>query len=376
MNIIAQNLQAMRRNISLVIGAVLLLIAVFLLISKKGGQDKRDENKIQLSLSETGRYLFFDTRLSYNDTKSCGSCHDPKFAFTDGYRRSITAGGENVKHNAPSLINIVYQHYFDWANPNVTTLEKQQERPLFSEHPPELGARGNETTILERLKADTFYQRLFATLFQNEKDPIVFPNIISSIAAFVRTLQSLNSPYDKFMNGDSSSLSSSEKAGMQLFFSERLKCSSCHTPPLFTLATKTTNTDSIYFNIGLYNVLNKNIYPTEDNGLAAITNNTRDDGKFKIPSLRNVSLTSPYMHDGSMNTLEEIIDMYARGGRKTTTGPFAGDGKYNSNKDKRINGFSLAEDEKKELISFLFCLTDSAVLTRPAFQNPFNLGNK
>lgn len=366
----------MRKKLLLVIGLILLLIAVFLLILKKGGRGRQDEKKVQLAVIETGRHLFFDTRLSYNNTKSCGSCHDPKFAFTDGYRTSITAGGDNVKHNAPSLINIVYQHYFDWANPNVTTLEKQHERPLFNEHPPELGAKGNETMILERLKADTFYQRMFAALYPNEKDPFIFSHIISSIAAFIRTVRSFNAPYDKFMTGDSGALSSSVKAGMQLFFSERLKCATCHAPPLFTSATRTTNIDSVYFNIGLYNVLNKNIYPAEDNGLAAITNKIRDDGKFKIPSLRNVSLTAPYMHDGSMNTLEEIIDMYIRGGRKTTTGPFTGDGKYNSNKDKRINGFILSAGEKKDLISFLFSLTDSSVLTNTAFQNPFNLGNK
>ena len=358
--------------ISALIGMIILLWLLF----KKNRQQGTVTQEQERAMIETGRRLFFDTRLSANITKSCGSCHDPQFAFTDGYRRSITAYGENVKHNAPSLINIVFQNYFDWANPAVTTLEKQHERPLFNDHPAELGAKGNEVLILNRLKTDGFYKKKMANAFPGVKDPINFFSIISSISAFVRTLRSFNSPYDKFTKGDTAVLSSNARAGMKLFFSEKLNCSSCHAPTLFTLATKTKNTDSIYFNTGLYNVANKNKYPDEDKGLADITNKTNDDGKFKIPSLRNVALTAPYMHDGSINTLEEVIDMYMNGGRQIISGPLAGDGKNNNLKDKRINGFKLSPVEKKQLIDFLFSLTDSSVLTNPAFQNPFNLINK
>ena len=322
---------------------------------------------------ELGRYLFFDTRLSYNNTKSCGSCHDPIFAFTDGYKTSITAGGENVKHNAPSLVNSFFMRYFDWANSTVTTLEKQHERPLFNEKPIELGAKGNEEVILSQLKADSFYKKQFALVFTDEKNPFQFPNIIKAIAAFTASIQSYNSPYDKFISGDSSALSSSAKAGMQLFFSNKFACSSCHAGKNFTNATSTTNIDSIYFNTGLYNLSTKNIYPADDNGLIAITHKKADDGKFKIPSLRNVAITTPYMHDGSINTLTEVIDMYANGGRKIEAGPFAGDGKANTLKDKRISGFPITKLEKKQLIDFLFSLSDSSVLKNPVFQNPFNL---
>ncbi len=357
---------------------VLLLITTMaaLLLFKKAGTTVALSSKQQAYLIETGRRLFFDTRLSYNNTKSCGSCHDPKFAFTDGYRRSITANGDHVKHNAPSLVNIAFQNYFDWANPGVTTLEKQHERPLFNEHPAELGAKGNETLILKRIRADTVYENLFTKTFPGIKEPISFPAIISSIAAFVQTLHSSNSPYDKFIKGDTAAMSLSAKAGMGLFFSTRLNCSSCHTAPLFTLATITKNKDSIYLNTGLYNVLNKNKYPEDDNGLETFTNNPADNGKFKIPSLRNVLLTAPYMHDGSINTLEEVIDMYANGGRLIRSGPFAGDGKNNNLKDKRIKGFVLLPAEKKQLIDFLFALSDSSVPTNPVFQNPFSLNNK
>ena len=122
----------------------------------------------------------------------------------------------------------------------------------------------------------------------------------------------------------------------------------------------------------MYNVGNKNLYPDLDNGIRSLTEKLTDDGKFKIPSLRNVALTAPYLHDGSTNTLNEIIDQYARGGRLITTGPNAGDGSLNKCKDNRIKGFMLSPKEKQDLINFLFSLTDSSVLTNPDFQNPFN----
>ena len=250
------------------------------------------------------------------------------------------------------------------------------ERPLFNEHPSELGAKGNEEMILKRLQSDPVYQKLFAAAFPAKKDPVRFSDLIRSIAAFLGSLQSFNAPYDRFIQGDTGALSMSAKAGMKLFFSEDLQCASCHTPPLFTLATKTKNTDSIFINTGLYNVSNTNRYPGADKGLAAISCRTDDDGKFKIPALRNVSLTAPYMHDGSINTLEEVIAVYANGGRNIIAGPNTGDGKNNTLKDKRISGFSVSAVEKKQLIDFLFSLADSSVLTNPAFQNPFNLSNK
>lgn len=352
------------------------LLMLYLLFFHKDQQGQTSAGNPDTAMVETGRYLFFDTRLSHNNSKSCGSCHDPKFAFTDGYRRSITANGDNVKHNAPSLVNVVFHHYFDWANPNTTTLEKQHERPLFNENPPELGAKGNEKLILKRLATDTLYRKLFTNAFPHQKEPISFPNIIKALASFVRTLKSENSPYNKFIKGDSAALSSSAKAGMILFLSNRLNCSSCHIPPFLTIATRTTNTDSTYFNTGLYNVLNKNKYPAEDMGLAAITHKREDDGKFKVPSLGNVALTAPYMHDGSINTLEEVVDMYQRGGRLINTGPYAGDGRNNTLKHKLISGFPISAKEKNELLVFLYSLTDSSVLTNTRFQNPFNLNNK
>ncbi|MBL0055777.1 MAG: di-heme enzyme [Chitinophagaceae bacterium] len=365
------------RNGTIIIPVFLLmLVPAWLLLFNKGhsgGSDHKNKNDL---LVETGRYLFFDTRLSYNNTKSCGSCHDPAMAFTDGYRSSSTASGDNVKHNAPSLINVSFHSYFDWANPGVTQLTQQHERPLFNEHPVELGAKGNESIILKKLKTDPRYQKIFARAFPRETDPFHFNNVITAIASFVNSLRSFQSPYDRYTGGDSNALSIQEKTGMALFFSSRLHCAECHKPPLFTAASLTRDLDSIYFNTGLYNVGNKNRYPSGNNGLYEYSGKPADDGRYKTPSLRNVALTAPYMHDGSMANLEEVINAYARGGRRIEQGPLSGDGQLNNCKDKRISGFSLTGPERLALISFLYSLTDSSILTNPAFQNPFTIKDK
>ena len=347
----------------------LVILAVFLLMRKKDSPIGPTNDNIR----DLGRYLFFDNRLSFNNTKSCGSCHDPAMAFTDGYRRSVTAAGENLKHNSPSLVNAALLHYFDWANPSITTLEKQHRRPLFSKDPVELGANMDEKNILQRLRSDSLYQVLFAAAFPGEKDPFDFRHIVPAIASFVRSISSFQSPYDRFMKGDSTAFSISAKEGRQLFFSKQLNCASCHPPPMFTTTSQTMNTDSIYFNTGLYNLMNKNGYPETDNGLRAVTGKNSDNGRFKTPSLRNLAFTAPYMHDGSVNTLDEVITIYTEGGRNIPAGPFAGDGRQNRNKDKRLTGFSLSVNERKNLAAFLFSLTDSSVLVNPAFQNPFNI---
>jgi cytochrome c peroxidase len=351
-----------KKNIILIVLLLLVSSLLFVCTSQKN-------KNTAPAKAELGHYLFFDTRLSYNNTKSCGSCHAPEFAFTDGYRRSITASGDNVLHNAPSLVNIAQQRYFDLANFSITTLEKQHERPFFNTSPVELGAKGNETAIINRLQADTIYQRLFTAAFPGGADAFTFKNIITAIAAYVRTLHSTQSAYDKFVAGDSNAISADAKKGLQLFSSDKLHCTACHAGNYFTNATLTGNTDSIYFNTGLYNTGNR--YPAADNGLAALSGKAADDGKFKTPSLRNVALTAPYMHDGSISTITEVIEVYARGGRNVTSGPLAGDGALNPNKNKLVNGFSINAEEKKQLLAFLYALTDSSVLSRPSFKNPF-----
>jgi cytochrome c peroxidase len=321
--------------------------------------------------SKLGQYLFFDTRLSFNNTKSCASCHAPQFAFTDGYRRSITATGDNVLHNAPSLINIGKQSYFTWADYSLTMLSQQHRRPLFNTNPVELGAKGSEQLIIARLQKDTVYPQLFRQVFPDMAEPISFDNIINSIAAYVNTLHSTQSPFDKYLQGDSLAISSDARNGFALFNNQRLGCKQCHGGLYLTNATLTKNIDSIYFNTGLYNVGNRNHYPILDNGIRAITGKEGDDGRFKVPSLRNIAITAPYMHDGSVANLSDVLDIYMRGGRHSTSGPNSGDGAKNKNKSPLLKGFTLSANEKKQVLAFFYSLSDSTLPTNPAFQNPF-----
>jgi cytochrome c peroxidase len=309
-----------------------------------------------------GQYLFFDTRLSLNNTKSCASCHNPNFAFSDGYRTSITSLGENVLHNAPSIINSSYLKKLDWANPNITSLTLQIKRPLYAHQPIELGLDQHFPKLKITFEKDSLYNSLFKKAFPNDDSLFTKQQIEDALIAYEKTLTSNESNYDK------GTLTVQQLNGLKLFSSKQLNCVVCHPPPNFTLATTSNHIDSIYINIGLYNINNNHEYPKHDAGLSMITNKAVDNGKFKIPSLRNVLLTAPYMHDGSLATISEVIDMYARGGRWNKNG----DGKLNKNKHPLIKGFTLNEKEKMELISFLSSLTDSTIFKKPQFKNPFH----
>lgn len=314
---------------------------------------------------QLGHYLFFDTQLSLNNTKSCSSCHNPAFAFSDGYRTSITSLGENVLHNAPSLINSVYLKKYDWANINATSFIAQIKRPLYGNHPVELGLDKHITELQEQFSKDSLYKTLFKNAFPNADSLFTKEQIETAIVEYEKTLVSKESQFDK------SDLTPNQYNGLKLFTSKKLNCAVCHPPPFFTLATNTDNIDSIYVNIGLYNVDNTNQYPANDEGLSSFTHKSKDNGKFKIPSLRNVMVTAPYMHDGSLATINEVIDMYARGGRNVNFGNNKGDGKLNKNKHSLITGFEITAKEKQDLIEFLTSLTDNSIFYKQSFQNPF-----
>jgi len=311
---------------------------------------------------ELGRRLFFDARLSRNGTKSCASCHDPRYAFSDGYRRSITAFGEHTAHNAPSLINAGLRARYNWATPNVHTLADQCAGPLFRNHPEELGWTSGANPLLARLSADAGYREMFAEAFADAE--LSEESLRAALAAFVESLQSFSSRYDAFVLGNRSVLSAEEQRGARLFFSRELACASCHPPPLFTRNVRGIETTSLpYYNTGLYEN-----YP--DPGLAAHTGRTTDAGKFLTPSLRNCAVTAPYYHDGSAATLEEVVDAYARGGRLVSDGPHSGDGARHPVKDARIRGFRTSAEDKRALVLFLCALTDSAALARPDWAAP------
>jgi cytochrome c peroxidase len=322
------------------------------------------ENKVNL-----GHYLFYENKLSLNNTKSCGSCHAPQFAFTDGYRTSVTPLGDILPHNAPSLINASSLKYFDWANPTITTLTQQIKRPLYNAHPMELGFQNAYSDFMKFVNSDSLYSNLFAKAFPFNRK-IQKHQIEEAISAYTMQLNSYNSRYDLGLKNNFLNFSNSEKNGMKLFNSSTLKCITCHAGKNFTLASVSMNTNDVYKNIGLYNIDYSNNYPGNDNGIYYHTKNEKDKGKFKIPSLRNTSKTAPYMHDGSVATLEEVIAIYARGGRIETTGIHIGDGKTNIYKDSLITGFQITESEIKDLINFLYTLTDSSIEKNKLFINP------
>lgn len=324
-------------------------------------------NPLSEAKFQLGRHLFYDTRLSGNAMQACATCHMQPFAFTDAARRSTGSSGERHPRNAQSLVNVAWNRAFNWADPTITTLEQQAEQPLFGASPIEMGITGNEETVLRRLRDDPQMVTLFAAAFPNERDLIHFDNIKAALATFVRGLVSFDAPYDRYVAGDANAMSAAAMRGMRLFNSDRLKCAQCHSGFNFTAAT---SQDAPYFNTGLYNVDGNGAYPTGNIGLMAVTGNARDMGKFRVPALRNVALTAPYLHDGSMDTLEEVVRFYERGGRKIDAGANAGDGARSPLKDPRVAGFSLSDEERRDLIAFLAALTDESFIHNPRFSDP------
>ncbi len=326
-------------------------------------------NKTEAS-QRLGHYLFFDTRLSLNHTKSCASCHDPQFAFTDGYRRSVSPQGENLEHNAPSLLNSEHYHFYDWNNPKAKNYIQQMQRPLYGKHPVELGLDMHWNECLAYLNNSSLYRPLFKLLYGSTD--VTMERLEHALAAYLVTLRSRNAPFDQYVSGNKMALSNSAKRGLLLFTSEKLKCVQCHMPPDFTRVTESSKLDEVYANIGLYNIEGRSEYPKNDNGLIRHTMQENDNGKFRIPSLRNVELTAPYMHDGSVATLSEVIDIYAQGGRGGERNTLYGNGPKNKNKNPLITGFSLSKKEKYDLINFLKSLSDTSYLEKKSFRNPFD----
>jgi cytochrome c peroxidase len=312
---------------------------------------------------ELGRYLFYDRRLSINQARACATCHNPQFAFTDGYKRSLGAYADLHKRNSQTLFNLTYLKYFTAADSTIHAATQQINNPLYNTHPIEMGVNGHEFEILNRIKADTTYQYLF----KQARFAIEWPSIKQAIGKFELSLNSFNSPYDKYKAGNINALTNIEKQGMELFFSNKLNCFACHGGKNFS-DPSVTNTQGItlhYFNIGLYNIDTLGGYPTYDMGLYELTHKIKDIGMFRVPTLRNLTFTSPYFHDGSAASLSEVIDHYSKG-------EYKGNGRLNANKHPLIKGFSITELEKKSLISFLLCLSDSSIFNNKAILSPFN----
>lgn len=336
------------------------------------------DNPMNAAKVELGRHLFHDTRLSVNNTLACAGCHAANLAFSDGRAVARGATGQNHPRNAPGLINVAYQATLDWANPTPRTLEQQMHTPLFGDAPIEMGVNdANRAAILQRLRSDADYPARFASAFGGEAAPLRWDNVIKAIAAFERTLIAAGSRYDQALAG-AITLSESEQRGQALFFGQRgaAHCVQCHGGPNLGGGTFASTEGSEgapgFYNIGLFNIGGTGAYPTGNQGLIEFTGRPEDMGRFRAPSLRNVALTAPYLHDGSVATLEAVVALHAAGGgRAYGPGPYAGDGRANPYKDALIDQIEIDAQEQADLVAFLKALADPAIATRTAFADPF-----
>lgn len=314
-----------------------------------------DDNFPTVEKIELGRLLFADTRLSANQTQSCASCHHADKAFADGKATPVGSTGDVVPRNAMALGNVAWASTLTWANPVLATLEAQALVPLFADHPDpiELGIATSVDEVEARLRADDAVVERFAAAFGTSADVVTIDNAIKAIASYERSLVSGDSAYDRYVNeGDRDALSDLEKQGLQLFFSERTECYHCHGGAFFTAAVtsdSSTVTESGYENNGLYDVDATGIAEVHL-GLANLTGAPRDRGRFKVPSLRNVALTAPYMHDGSLATLEDVVAHYVRGGSTS------------ERQNDLVHVLDLSLDEQRALVAFLRALTDAAFI--------------
>ena len=319
-------------------------------------------NPMSVEKVALGRRLFFETRLSSTGQYSCATCHRPELAFTDARAHALGATGESVRRSAMSLTNVAYNPVFTWGSTRVRSLESQMRQPLFSQHPVEMGLRGDGAPAVAALSSDASYRAQFVGAFPGDVPALSLDHIIKAIAAFERTLISGRSPFDRYIFGDDRmAMTDSAKRGMDLFYSARVGCAQCHSGLNFSgpLVYAGHEQDAALFaNTGLYNLDGHGGYPSSDRGLIEVTGRTADMGKFRVPTLRNVALTAPYMHDGSLLRLEDVLDHYARGGHK------------NPRQDSRVRAFALAAREREDLLTFLASLSDRQFVENPEFSAP------
>lgn len=281
-------------------------------------------NALSAAKVELGRKLFFDPVLSAEGTRSCVSCHQPSRYFTDGRARAVDRNGSPGRRNVPSILNAAYGRSFFWDG-RAGSLEEQVVQPIQGET--ELGLPLEE--LIRRLSEREDYRLAFRDAFG--EGGISSGRVARALASYVRTLRSGDAPIDRFLHGDTAALSPDAKRGFRLFVG-RANCGVCHLAPLFT--------DHRFHNTGVS-------WGSPDRGRSAVTGREEDQGAFKTPSLRNVAMTAPYMHDGSLATLEDVIERYDRGGDP------------NPALDEEIKPLGLTPTEKRHLLAFLEALTGS-----------------
>jgi cytochrome c peroxidase len=273
-------------------------------------------NPMSLEKVELGRYLFYDKRISFNGQQSCASCHRQELAFTDGRARAEGTTGQLHPRSAMSLVNVAYAPTLTWADPALQSLEEQALVPMMGEQPIELGLKGHEQNFLKAVRSEPVYQRLFPRVFGTEGDVYTLDNVTKVLAAFERTIISMRSPYDRYRWGDDpSAISDAAKRGELVFnSSERAGCFQCHGGWNFGgeirfEGSRQQQGHGAFFNTGV------SAYTAPNRGIFEKTLQPEDMGKFRPPTLRNIAVTGPYMHDGSLATLEDVIAHYEAGGK-------------------------------------------------------------
>lgn len=302
---------------------VLLLLSIEVPLGLDRGLLAPPENPLTEEKIALGRRLFLEKRLSADNSLACADCHRPERGFSDGKPLAIGVKKQTGNRNTPTIVNRAYGRSFFWDG-RIATLEEQVLQPI--QNPKEMGA--DLTAAIEKLRTDSVYSALFQAVFGEP------PNVRSlsyALASYVRTLLSGNSAYDRFEDGDKTALTAIQQEGLRLFRG-KARCSTCH--------SGSNLSDEDFHNTGV----SWNREP-RDFGRAAVTGNHQDQGKFKTPTLRDIELTAPYMHDGSFKTLEEVIDFYDRGGGA------------NPNLDADVRPLRLTVSEKKSLRAFLHALT-------------------
>lgn len=292
-----------------------------------------EENPYTAAKWALGKKLFYEKALSVDYSISCASCHKIANAFSDNIAKSFGAGNAPGTRNAPTLANVAYHPYYTREG-GLPTLEMQILVPI-QEHNE---FNYNIVDIAERLNQIPEYVAASKAVFNRAPDAYV---ITRALATFERTIVSGNSQYDQYIHGNTRAMSPAAQRGMQLFFSSKTNCSSCHSGFNFT--------NYGFENNGLYEV-----YP--DNGRERLTGNTTDRARFKVPTLRNIAATAPYMHDGSLPTLTAVVQHYNNGGASHV------------NKNAIIQPLALTVDEQADLVAFLQSLTDDAFITNQSFQ--------
>ena len=335
----------------------------------------RTNNPISNEKILLGKELYFDKRLSSDGTVSCATCHDPAAAFTSKEALAIGINGQKGTRNAPTLLNSVFSESYFWDG-RVRTLEEQVKQPLLN--PAEMGVK-DEAALIKRLNSIDEYRLRFRRIFP--RTGITLETVAKAIAAYERTLLSNDAPFDRFIAGDSTAINENQRRGWELFRG-KAKCIECHafstSSPLFT--------DSKFYNTGIttrsqdledsHRLAEKirlsrrgdKLDPSllahqpefSDLGRFLVTNELKDVGAFKTPTLRDVELTGPYMHNGSIKTLLDVVRFYNRGGEK------------NPNVDEKMRVLNLNEKEMSELVEFMRSLTSDAVLRQVQSSTPQN----